>query len=284
MLLKNEGNRIVSLAALLRLKCQQHIKCKGIVFFSTCASVDYHLELFKHTYWPEKVISSTTLPAVSSKKAEEEEEEEKEEVSNTLLSVPLMKLHGNLNQKERIKIWSQFSSIKNGVLFCTDVAARGLDLPAVDWIIQYDPPEQIDDYIHRAGRTARMGRQGNATIFVTLSEKEYLKVLKDIGIICQPLPLNALFQSLHTNSTTTTIKHHNRTISHYQVKAGELLKNQLIRLVSTHTKLQELAANAFHAYIRAYATYPKHMKYIFHPKKLHLGKVANSFALKKHLK
>ena len=46
---------------------------------------------------------------------------------------------------------------------CTDVCARGLDLPRVDWIVQYDPPEDPSDYTHRIGRTARMGKAGEFT-------------------------------------------------------------------------------------------------------------------------
>ena len=61
-------------------------------------------------------------------------------------------------------------------------AARGLDLPAVDYILQYDAPEDTADYIHRVGRTARMGRKGQAMLFLTSEEMEYLTILKDKGV------------------------------------------------------------------------------------------------------
>ena len=66
-----------------------------------------------------------------------------------------------------------------GVLLCTDVAARGLDIPAVDWIIQYDPPDDPKEYIHRVGRTAR-GRsgQGRALLLLLPEEMGFLRYLK----------------------------------------------------------------------------------------------------------
>ena len=70
-------------------------------------------------------------------------------------------------------------------LYCCfqDVAARGLDLPHVQWIVQYSPPASATDYIHRAGRTARIGTHGQALLFLTPSEAQYVsKVLHGINI------------------------------------------------------------------------------------------------------
>jgi len=58
-----------------------------------------------------------------------------------------------------------------------DVAARGLDLPHVHWIVQYNTPGKPVDYIHRVGRTARIGVTGNALLFVTPAEVDYVRVL-----------------------------------------------------------------------------------------------------------
>lgn len=69
--------------------------------------------------------------------------------------IPLMHLHGRQKQGGRLDIVTRFSQSKHCVLFSTDVAARGLDFPAVDWVIQLDCPEDADTYIHRVGRTAR---------------------------------------------------------------------------------------------------------------------------------
>ncbi|KAI4124739.1 MAG: hypothetical protein LQ338_004657 [Usnochroma carphineum] len=86
--------------------------------------------------------------------------------------IPLLHLHGRQKQTARLDITSKFSATKNSCLFATDVVARGLDFPAVDWVIQLDCPEDADTYIHRVGRTARFERNGRAVLFIEPTEEE----------------------------------------------------------------------------------------------------------------
>jgi superfamily II DNA/RNA helicase len=62
------------------------------------------------------------------------------------------------------------------------VAARGLDLPCVRWIVQYDAPTAVAEYVHRSGRTARLGVRGDALLFVAPSERAYVDLLRERGV------------------------------------------------------------------------------------------------------
>lgn len=86
--------------------------------------------------------------------------------------IPLMHLHGRQKQTARLDITTRFSTTRNCCLFATDVVARGLDFPAVDWVLQLDCPEDADTYIHRVGRTARYEHDGRAVLFLEPSEEE----------------------------------------------------------------------------------------------------------------
>ena len=66
-----------------------------------------------------------------------------------------MFFQGKQKQTKRTSTFFQFCNADSGILLCTDVAARGLDIPDVDWIVQFDPPDDPREYIHRVGRTAR---------------------------------------------------------------------------------------------------------------------------------
>ena len=68
-------------------------------------------------------------------------------------------------------------STQIALLLCTDVAARGLDVPDVDWVVQFDPPQVPNSYVHRVGRTARMGRSGSALCYLLPSEDTYVEFL-----------------------------------------------------------------------------------------------------------
>ncbi|KAK4450783.1 P-loop containing nucleoside triphosphate hydrolase protein [Podospora aff. communis PSN243] len=93
--------------------------------------------------------------------------------------IPLLHLHGRQKQVARLEITSRFTSAKYACLFATDVVARGVDFPAVDWVIQADCPEDADTYIHRVGRTARYESKGRAVLFLDPHEEEpFLKRLE----------------------------------------------------------------------------------------------------------
>ncbi|KAJ7928506.1 P-loop containing nucleoside triphosphate hydrolase protein [Mycena leptocephala] len=124
-------------------------KKKVIVFFSSCNSVKYHAELLNY------------------------------------IDVPVLELHGKQKQQKRTTTFFEFKNAPSGILVCTDVAARGLDIPEVDWIVQFDPPDDPRDYIHRVGRTARAGKSGKSLLFLLQSELGFLRYLKQAKV-----PLN----------------------------------------------------------------------------------------------
>ena len=99
--------------------------------------------------------------------------------------------HGNLPPVQRASIISKFASGAVRVLICTDLAARGLDTPWVNHVVNFDFPRSLQDYLHRAGRTARAGRGGAVTSFVTAKDRklfEYIELAaKQRRILSDPL-------------------------------------------------------------------------------------------------
>ncbi|TCD66107.1 ATP-dependent RNA helicase dbp4 [Steccherinum ochraceum] len=89
--------------------------------------------------------------------------------------VPLLLLHGKQKQMTRLETFKRFTTMKHAVLFATDIAARGLDFPAVDWVLQMDAPEDAETYIHRVGRTARYESAGKGLLLLLPSEEEGMK-------------------------------------------------------------------------------------------------------------
>ncbi|KAH6903174.1 ATP-dependent RNA helicase dbp-4 [Coprinopsis sp. MPI-PUGE-AT-0042] len=86
--------------------------------------------------------------------------------------VPLLHLHGKQKQTARLSMYTKFTSHSHAVMFATDIAARGLDFPSVDWVVQVDAPEDVETYIHRVGRTARYESKGKGLLFLLPSEEE----------------------------------------------------------------------------------------------------------------
>lgn len=140
--------------------------------------------------------------------------------------IPLLHLHGRQKQTARLDITNKFSATKNSCLFATDVVARGLDFPAVDWVIQVDCPEDADTYIHRVGRTARYERDGRAVLFLVPSEEEgMLKRLEQKKV----------------NVEKINVKR----------KKQQSIKNQLQNMCFKDPELKYLGQKAFVSYVRS---------------------------------
>ncbi len=80
-------------------------------------------------------------------------------------------IHGNLRQSKRDRVIAGFRNGKSRILIATDVAARGLDIPLIQHVINYDLPQVPEDYIHRIGRTGRAGKEGSALTFLTPNDR-----------------------------------------------------------------------------------------------------------------
>ena len=226
------------------------------------------------------------------------------------------RLHGTIDQEERTAALAAFcaagplggSSISS-VLVCTDVAARGLNLPYVDWIVQYDPPSELSDYIHRIGRTARSGQSGCSLLFVLPSERSYIELLhaKQSGAakklsgggstaekavesavaLIQPLSLGSLLDELRVLSGVK-VKPSKRgrgggggdDAARATSMAIARMQRALFATIEGDATLRELAVSAYLSWVRAYTTHSRGTKHIFTLRAVHLGHIARSFALK----
>jgi ATP-dependent RNA helicase DDX18/HAS1 len=193
---------------------KKNLKKKIMVFFSSCNSVKFHGELLNY------------------------------------IDIPCLDIHGKQKQQKRTSTYFEFCNAEKGILLCTDVAARGLDIPAVDWIIQYDPPDDPREYIHRVGRTARgEGAQGRALLFLIPEELGFLRYLKGAKV-----PLNE-----------------------YEFPSNKIanVQSQLEKLVEKNYYLHQSARDAYRSYLLAYNSHA--MKDIFNVHRLDLQAVAASF-------
>lgn len=97
-----------------------------------------------------------------------------------LLGMPAIPLHGQLSQSARLGALNKFRSGGRSILVATDVASRGLDIPLVDVVVNFDVPQHSKDYIHRVGRTARAGRAGKSVTFVTQYDVELVQRIEEV--------------------------------------------------------------------------------------------------------
>jgi ATP-dependent RNA helicase DDX47/RRP3 len=98
------------------------------------------------------------------------------------LGLSAIPIHGQLSQSSRLGALGKFRSRSRSILVATDVAARGLDIPSVDCVLNFDLPDDSKTYVHRVGRTARAGKSGKAISFVTQYDAEvWLRIEHALG-------------------------------------------------------------------------------------------------------
>ncbi|KAK6131767.1 hypothetical protein DH2020_034463 [Rehmannia glutinosa] len=199
------------------------------------------------------------------------------ELRQIFLRCKTLRLHGNMNHEDRKTTFQMFKTEKSALLLSTDVSARGLDFPKVRCIIQYDSPGEATEYVHRVGRTARLGERGDSVLFLQPVEVDYLKDLEKHGVTLTEYPLQKLLSSF----PLYRLKHQvNKFVSIEMHPWLVALQRALESFVSAEPKVKKLAKDAFSSWVRAYTAHRGELKRIFMVKKLHLGHVAKSFALK----
>lgn len=189
---------------------------KHLVFFSTCACVEYYGKAL------EALVKGTEV----------------------------MCIHGKMKHK-RDKIFTGFRGLQSGILVCTDVMARGVDIPEVDWVLQYDPPSNASAFVHRCGRTARIGHAGSALVFLLPMEESYVSFLA----INQKCPLQEM--SL-------------------QESAADVLPRLRARALADRAVFEK-GVRAFVSHVQAYAKHECSL--IFRLKDLDFAALARGFAL-----
>ncbi|KAI0032058.1 DEAD-domain-containing protein [Vararia minispora EC-137] len=140
--------------------------------------------------------------------------------------VPLLHLYGKQKQMARLQTFTRFTTMQHAVLFATDIAARGLDFPAVNWVVQVDTPEDAETYVHRVGRTARYDSNGQGLLLLCPSEEEgMLAALERRSVSVEKIKVRA--------SKTQSIE------------------NQLQNLAFQDPEIKYLAQRAFVSYMRS---------------------------------
>ena len=208
------------------LKSHRHEKT--IVFFLTCACVDFYGNTLQH-------LLDKTKSKKHAKGSKSNDDEEQDGLTIELL-------HGKLAQKRRERAMERFRESKTGgALFATDVAARGLDVTDIDWVVQVDAPQDPSQFVHRVGRSARAGRQGSSLLFLTEKEESYIDLLSNRQVPLQELSetetcCNDIEAESESDSSTTITN----------------ILPQIRGLVLKDREYLEKGTKAFTSYIRGY--------------------------------
>jgi ATP-dependent RNA helicase DDX31/DBP7 len=260
-----------------------------IVFFNSCASVEFHQALFAILRWPS--FEKYSQPGVGQLPRRElkrmcnevrengavETKEYKGEKVFTGMSVNI--LHGDLNTHDRAGAMADFSKPLNEncqmrVLLCTDVAARGVDVSELDLVIQADPPQQTDEYLHRVGRTARIGHDGNALLFLAPNETNYIEHLRSKCM--QDVHFAKVSQKALIGECQQFNPEQVASLRDFPL----FLNAHIAKQVAAVEEVDRIARKAFLSSLRAYRTFHgPELREIFNVKDLHGGHLAAAFGL-----
>nr|POE72141.1 atp-dependent rna helicase dbp7 [Quercus suber] len=285
--------RLVTLVAVLKQAFKRKGSVMKCIVFMTCAdTVDFHFEVLSREKSGAGSDTSETAADEHPLKTPKLSRTDKIPQGNTISetrtqgsatafsgkdnAVQIFRLHGSLQQATRTSTLKEFANCTDpAVLICTDVASRGLDLPNVDLVIEYDAPFSKDDHLHRVGRTARAGKEGRAMIFLQPGcEEGYVEILKE----GRPRALTRhegdelLKKGFAASSGVVSARHWEDAATDWQLDVE--------RWALEHPKHLEQARRAFQSHIRAYATHVAAERKFFDIKQLHLGHLAKAFALR----
>ncbi|KAF8914605.1 DEAD-domain-containing protein [Mucidula mucida] len=235
------SEKVVQLTRIVKHEVAAHQSSQFIIYFATGACVDYFYK-----------VLAELLPT----------------------DFTLNSLHGHLTPAARTKTLTAFSSAiatptSPSILLATDVAARGLDLPHVDVVIQFDPPTDPKAFSHRCGRTARAGRSGRAWVILVGREVGYVDLLSIRKIPLRKQPYITLNEKTSDVDEDDEERPDDEEVQKYL--------QQIRNMVITDRTLYDQAAKAFVSFVRAYTKHEA--SYIFRIKALDLVGVAKSYGL-----
>ncbi|KAJ1348602.1 hypothetical protein KIN20_003941 [Parelaphostrongylus tenuis] len=151
-------------------------------------------------------------------------------LTRILTKRPLYAVHGHNSPSERSRQIDQFCKSSNAVMFSTDVMSRGIDVKDIDWVIQFEVPKLSSWFVHRSGRTARCGREGNALLILSTEQTAYASYLSKH----EQVELKQIFVP-----TVSAIK-------------ADQLREKIIKIVCSDREILEAGTRAFVCHIESY--------------------------------
>ena len=141
-------------------------------------------------------------------------------------------LHGDVGQKQRDSTLAAFRAGAFNVLVATDVAARGIDIQNVDLVVQFDPPRDVDTYVHRSGRTGRAGNKGvSVVLFSPQQQRDIVRIERDLGHnfkfdLSGPPSIEAALKAAAKTSAIACSGIPDETAQHFKESAAALLASE----------------------------------------------------------